>query len=98
MMTDTVAPAPSALAPPNSVGRPSARFNVFMRRDAQELRCAVPEDRAVPAFIVAQDWAFVGRLDGETPAPRGFDTRAADVLARWNGFYLFEEWERHAAG
>ncbi|WP_245259024.1 hypothetical protein [Salinarimonas rosea] len=90
MMTDTVAPAPSVRAP-------SARFNVFMRRDAQELRCAVPEDRAVPAFIDARDWAFVGRLDGETPVPHGFDTRAADVLARWNGFYLFEAWERRGA-
>ncbi|MGJ3262567.1 MAG: hypothetical protein ACFE0R_04955 [Salinarimonas sp.] len=89
MMADTVDPAPSAPA-----ARMAARFNVFMRLDSRELRCAVPEDRAVPAFIDARGWAFVGRVDGVTPPPRGFDTRAADLVARWNGFYLFESWVR----
>ncbi|GGK42006.1 hypothetical protein [Salinarimonas ramus] len=74
-----------------------ASFNVFRRLDAPELRCAVPEDRAVPAFIEAKGWVFERRLDGGTPRPRGFDVRAADVVARWNGFYLFETWARDEA-
>lgn len=93
MRTQTV-----AVSRPAPAGRDGSRFNVFRRLDAPELRCAVPEDRAVPRFIHADGWAFVGRLDGDAPPPHGFDPRAAHVSARWNGFYLFEMWAREASG
>lgn len=88
-MIDVVAPALSA--PVIRFGR---TYNVFRRKDAAELRCAVPEERTVPGFITDGAWEFAGRIgDGAAP-PRGFDARAAAQLAQWNGFYLFETWGR----
>lgn len=69
-------------------------FNLFRRVDAPELRCAVPQDRAVPRFITADGWEFVGTLSGDDDAPNGFDARAAGPLSGWNGFYIFESWGR----
>lgn len=74
--------------------RPDRSFNLFRRVDAPELRCAVPQDRAVPPFIKGEDWEFAGTLGAEETVPRGFDPGQAGTFARWNGFYLFETWTR----
>ena len=34
-------------------------------------------------------WLPVGRMDEATPAPLGFDGKAARIAVRFNGFYLF---------
>lgn len=69
-------------------------FNLFRRVGAPELRCAVPQDRAVPGFIRGDGWEFAGTLETRDSAPSGFDPELADTFARWNGFYMFETWRR----
>jgi len=46
-------------------------YNLFARKDAPELYCAIPEDRPVPDFIDC-DWRFKGSLDRSQRAPGGF--------------------------
>jgi len=67
-------------------------FNLFRRKEAPELLCAVPEDRAVPSFIVGETWEFSGKLSGDSGQQPGFDMSAASAGARYNGFYLFHTW------
>jgi hypothetical protein len=63
-------------------------FNLFRNRLRPQLVCAVPEDRPVPAFVVAEGWQFDECLRPyETPP--GFHTRAAATGVRFRGFYLF---------
>ena len=62
-------------------------YNLFRRRLAPDLFCAVPENRPVPTFIQARNWRFVGKCG--TPAQAGFDPEAARTAVRFNGFYLF---------
>ncbi len=69
-------------------------FNLFRRRGAPELVCAVPEDRAVPNFIAGETWEFGGKISGNSRAHPGFDASLASEVARYNGFYLFQAWER----
>ena len=64
-------------------------FNLFKRRRAPDLYCAVPEDAAVPAFIGAERWEFDGRAD-RAKTPPGFNARAARTASRLNGFYMFQ--------
>ncbi|WP_349369972.1 hypothetical protein [Salinarimonas sp.] len=92
-MIDVVAPA--RRAPFDGQGR---TWNVFRRKDAAELRCAVPEERIVPGFITDGAWEFAGRIGGGERPPDGFDARAAGQLSQWNGFYLFETWGRAPRG
>jgi hypothetical protein len=89
-LIDVVSTTGAAPAAPR-LGR---SFNLFRRVDAPELRCAVPQDRAVPRFITADGWEFAGTLSDGESSPTGFDARAAGPLSGWNGFYIFESWRR----
>lgn len=64
-------------------------YNVFRRKDARCICCAVPEDQAVPRFLTSQGWAFGGVLAEPAALPVGFDEAAADASVRFNGFYIF---------
>jgi hypothetical protein len=68
-------------------------YNLF-RRKRQSLICAVPEDCAVPAFLDGRRWEFGGTLHEGHP-PLGFDPKAAAAGVRYNGFYLFERFDKH---
>jgi hypothetical protein len=72
-----------------SLGTPGARYDLFRSRHEPELYCAVPEGRPGPAFVHSDRWLPVGRLDEATPAPLGFDRKAARTAVRFNDFYLF---------
>lgn len=64
-------------------------YNLFRNTQRPELLCAVPEDRPIPAFVVAGEWSFFCPLRSSNDAPRGFNHRAAGVGVRFNGYYLF---------
>jgi len=64
-------------------------YNVFRRKGADCVFCAVPEDYTVPRFLSAKAWAFSGKLDAPAAKPVGFDEAAAGAGVRFNGFYLF---------
>ncbi|WP_245435756.1 hypothetical protein [Microvirga calopogonii] len=64
-------------------------YNLFRNKSLPELICAVPEDRPVPAFIGSEQWSFEQPLRPNQARPSGFDSRAAQAGARFNGFYLF---------
>ena len=64
-------------------------YNVFRRKGAEGMCCAVPQDYAIPAFLTGQRWSFSGTVDG-SDARLGFDDRAAATAVRFNGFYLFQ--------
>lgn len=66
-------------------------FNIFRAKRADELCCAVPEGRPVPAFVRDDAWSFSGKLHEGAAPPRGFDPHGAHAGARFNGFYLFQE-------
>jgi hypothetical protein len=68
-------------------------FNLFRRKEAPELFCAVPEDRAVPRFIAGESWEFGGRISGDSHFQPGFDRSAARSATGMNGFYLFQTWK-----
>ena len=64
-------------------------WNVFRRRDAHGLCCAVSSDAAVPTFLLTGDWDFGFQFTrGDPPVP-GFSPPSAEIGARYNGFYLF---------
>jgi hypothetical protein len=65
-------------------------YNLFRRKRKQDFYCAVPEDRAVPAFLHADNWEFDRRVEETAGAPFGFDARAAQEGSRFIGFYLFQ--------
>ena len=62
-------------------------YNLFRRKDETDLYCAVPQDVAVPEFLVEGTWEYAQSLDIETLS--GFDATAAEASALLNGFYLF---------
>ena len=62
-------------------------YNLFRRKDATDLFCAVPEDIPVPVFVTPQAWSYACSLDIQ--ALSGFDAAAAETSAGANGFYLF---------
>jgi hypothetical protein len=64
-------------------------YNLFRRKEAPELVCAVPEDRAVPRFIAGETWEFGGKIAAGSGEHPGFDGIAASAAARYTGFYLF---------
>lgn len=64
-------------------------YNLFRSENLDELYCAVPEDRAVPAFVNAGTWSYERKLV-EDSAPREFDRAAARAGVRFNGFHLFQ--------
>jgi hypothetical protein len=65
-------------------------YNLFRNRCHPELICAVPEDRPVPGFVGAEQWAFEQPLRPKEARPSGFDSEAARAGVRFNGFYLFQ--------
>ena len=67
-------------------------YNLFARKDAPELYCAIPEDRPVPDFIDC-DWQFKGSLDRSQNAPGGFIPPVAAASVRLNGYYVFMRYD-----
>ncbi|WP_210496819.1 hypothetical protein [Microvirga antarctica] len=72
-------------------------YNVFRNTGPDGLSCAVPEERSVPAFLVAPHWRFDGRIENSAGVPLGFDGRAAATGVRFNGFYLFATFQKSAS-
>ena len=70
-------------------------YNLFRRKEHNEVYCAVPEDCIVPPFVTGDLWEFGGKLDGQRGIPIGFDERAALAGVRFNGFYLFHAFTVH---
>ena len=66
-----------------------AAYNLFRSNGTEALYCAVPEHRSVPSFLQAPVWEFSGRVLDEAARPLGFDGRAAQAGARFNGYHLF---------
>jgi hypothetical protein len=64
-------------------------YNLFRNRQRPQLVCAVPEDRPVPGFVLAEGWLFDRALHPFDAPPRGFHARAASMGVRLSGFYLF---------
>ena len=62
-------------------------YNLFRRRDKEDLYCAVPEDGAVPSFLRDETWEWAKSLDVSQLSD--FDAEAAKISANTNGFYLF---------
>ncbi len=83
---DTIELVP--VRPLSSQREPSPTYNLFQHEDKADLYCAVPEDRAVPTFLRADHWAFVGRITKAAALP-GFQEEQARSGVRLNGFYLF---------
>jgi len=69
-------------------------FNLFRRKRQQDLYCAVPEDYAVPSFLNPREWEFGGKVEHPAASPGGFDPKAASTSVRFNGFYLFQAFDR----
>lgn len=67
-------------------------YNLFARKDAPELYCAIPEDRPVPEFIDC-DWQFKGSVDRSQHAPGGFISPVAAASVRMNGYYVFMRYD-----
>jgi hypothetical protein len=65
-------------------------YNLFRRKWACHLVCAVAEDCTVPTFIDAGGWEFVGNVREPDSRPFGFDPPAAAEGSRFHGFYLFQ--------
>ena len=64
-------------------------WNIFRRRHAHGLCCAVPADAPIPTFLLTGDWTFGFQVArGDSPVP-GFSAQSAEIGARYNGFYLF---------
>lgn len=72
-------------------------YNLFRLKDQEDLLCAVPETRAVPAFVSGGRWTFGGKLEDLHAAPLGFDGKAAAAAVRFNGYYLFQAVERRTS-
>jgi hypothetical protein len=65
-------------------------YNLFRRKRACHLVCAVAEDCTIPTFIDAGGWEFAGQVRDPDRRPIGFDPRAAAEASRFHGFYLFQ--------
>jgi len=55
------------------------------------LRCAIPEDQVLPAFVKGERWEFLGTVDAASARLWGFNDEAAETGVRYNGFHLFQE-------
>ena len=66
-----------------------AAYNLFRSNGNEGLYCAVPEHRSVPPFLSGPIWEFSGKVLESGSRPLGFDGRAAEAGARFNGFHLF---------
>lgn len=71
---------------------PHPPYNLFSRKDAPDLYCAVPEDRPVPSFIDC-DWQFKGSLASSQRVPGGFIPPVAAAGVRMNGYYVFMRYD-----
>lgn len=78
-----------ALGPRRPVEWNEAAYNLFRRRDGDDLVLAVPQHRAVPAFLTDEAWRFDRPVACAADAPPGFDPRAAVQGSRLQGYYLF---------
>jgi hypothetical protein len=65
-------------------------YNLFRHKAECGVYCAVPEDRAVPAFLSASAWEFTGKVDNAGALPSGFDEKVASAGVRFNGFYVYQ--------
>jgi hypothetical protein len=65
-------------------------YNLFRRKGASHLICAVPTDCTVPDFLAGTAWEFDRTVMEPGAAPLGFDAEAAHYGVRFNGFYLFQ--------
>jgi hypothetical protein len=64
-------------------------YKLFRHNEHAEIFCAVPEDPALPSFVVAEVWSFDRILQIQDIAPPGFRNRGAQAGVRFNGFYIF---------
>jgi hypothetical protein len=69
-------------------------YNLFRSKGRDALFCAVPEACSVPPFVTGRRWEFRGRIDSERKGLIGFDRKAAASATRFNGFYLFPDFQR----
>ena len=65
-------------------------FNIFCRRDEQDIRCAVPEERPVPAFLEGPIWQFSGKIDAAALGAAVFGERVIADAVRAQGYYIFQ--------
>jgi len=72
----------------NGMQAPSAAYNVFRRKRKPALRCAVRQDRPVPAFVNGETWDFGGIATTKEPPP-GFQPEAESEAMRLTGYDLF---------
>jgi len=66
-----------------------AAYNLFRSMGTEAFYCAVPEHRSVPPFLHGPSWEFSGKVAEGAGRPLGFNRRAAEAGARFNGFHLF---------
>jgi hypothetical protein len=74
---------------PARQGEDDCTYNLFRNKCLPEMVCAVPEGRPVPHFIDSGRWAFEKPLYSLEARPTGFDSSAARIGVRFNGFHLF---------
>jgi hypothetical protein len=84
---------PSGHVDQSTGGSTMLTYNLFRSKGSDALFCAVPEECSIPPFLTARRWEFSGRLDGHRKEPVGFDGKAAAASMRFNGFYLFPDFE-----
>jgi hypothetical protein len=65
-------------------------YNLFRRKNQEELACAVPVDRPLPTFLTDALWEFGGTTEGKPFCSWVFNREAAEASVRYNGFYLFQ--------
>ncbi len=65
-------------------------YNLFRRKNQEELACAVPVDRPLPTFLTDTLWEFGGTTEDKPFCSWVFNREAADASVRYNGFYLFQ--------
>ena len=71
-------------------------YQLFRRKNAYGLFCAVPEGGVMPSFVGSPAWDFDGRYEDDRGDLLGFDARAAATGVHFNGFYLFQAFGPHA--
>jgi hypothetical protein len=65
-------------------------YNLFRNKLRLNIMCAVPEHSPVPAFLTPEDWTFDQALRPADETPPGFCSRAAQMGAQFNSYYLFQ--------
>ncbi len=62
---------------------------MFRRKHQLASRCAVRQDRPIPAFVRGETWDYGGTVRvGDAPPP-GFRSEAATSATKQIGYYLF---------